>query len=56
MTTVTAPRHVLRVADLSPEELEQVLDLAARMKADPGGWTEALRGRALASIFEKPPV
>ena len=54
MTTVTAPRHVLRVADLSPEELEQVLDLAARMKADPGGWTEALRGRALASIFEKP--
>ena len=53
MTTVTAPRHVLRVADLSPEELEQVLDLATRMKADPGGWTEALRGRALASIFEK---
>ena len=54
MTTVTAPRHVLRVADLSPAELEQVLVLAARMKADPGGWTEALRGQALASFFEKP--
>lgn len=54
MTTVTAPRHMLRVSDLSSGELERVLDLAARMKADPGGWTEALPGRALAAIFAKP--
>jgi ornithine carbamoyltransferase len=54
MTTLTTPRHVLRVADLSAEELERLLDLAARMKADPGGWTGALPGRALASLFEKP--
>ncbi|HEX5899352.1 MAG TPA: ornithine carbamoyltransferase [Solirubrobacteraceae bacterium] len=54
MTTLTAPRHVLRVADLSAGELERVLDLAARMKADPGGWTGALPGRALACLFEKP--
>jgi ornithine carbamoyltransferase len=54
MTTLTAPRHVLRVADLSAGELELVLDLAARMKADPGGWIGALPGRALASLFEKP--
>jgi ornithine carbamoyltransferase len=54
MTTLTSPGHVLRVADLSPDELDQVLDLAARMKADPGGWTGALPGRALASFFEKP--
>jgi ornithine carbamoyltransferase len=54
MTTLTAGPHVLRVADLSAEELERVLDLAARMKADPGGWTGALPGRALAALFEKP--
>jgi ornithine carbamoyltransferase len=54
MPTLTTPRHVLRVADLSTDELECLLDLAARMKADPDGWTDALRGRALASFFEKP--
>jgi ornithine carbamoyltransferase len=53
-TTVASPRHVLRVGDLSADELERVLDLAARMKADPGGWTGALPGRALAALFEKP--
>jgi ornithine carbamoyltransferase len=31
-----------------------VLDLAARMKAEPGGWTVALPGRALPALFEKP--
>jgi ornithine carbamoyltransferase len=54
MSTVTAPRHVLRVADLSVRELEQLLVLSARMKADPGGWTGALPGLALATVFEKP--
>ena len=54
MTTLTTPRHVLRVADLSARELEQVLDLAVRMKADPGGFVDALPGRTLAAIFEKP--
>ena len=54
MTTLTSPRHVLRLADLTAEELERLLDLAARMKADPGGWTSALPGRALAGLFEKP--
>ena len=54
MPTLTIPRHVLRMADLSADELERLLELAARMKADPGGWTDALRGRALASFFEKP--
>ncbi len=53
-TAVTTPRHVLRVADLSAEELTAVLDLAARMKADPAGWTDALPGLALAALFEKP--
>jgi ornithine carbamoyltransferase len=54
MPTLTKRRHVLRAADLSAEEFERLLDLAVRMKADPGGWTGMLRGRALASFFEKP--
>jgi ornithine carbamoyltransferase len=53
-TAVITPRHVLRIADLSAEELTAVLDLAARMKADPAGWTGALPGLALAALFEKP--
>lgn len=54
MTTLTTPHHVLRVSDLEAEQVEQLLDLAARMKAEPDGWTTALPGRALAAIFEKP--
>jgi ornithine carbamoyltransferase len=53
-TTVTTPRHILRLADLTAEELSRLLVLAERMKADPCGWTGALPGRALAAVFEKP--
>jgi nucleotide-binding universal stress UspA family protein len=53
-TAVTTPRHVLRVADLAAEELTAVIDLAARMKANPAAWTGALPGLALAALFEKP--
>jgi ornithine carbamoyltransferase len=52
--TVTTPRHVLRVADLSADELGRVLALAARMKAEPSAWTGAFPGRALATVFEQP--
>ncbi|MGZ4268336.1 MAG: ornithine carbamoyltransferase [Solirubrobacteraceae bacterium] len=52
MAIATTPRHVLRVADLSAAELEAVLDLAARMKADPGACVGALPGRALACVFD----
>ena len=52
--TMTTPRHVLRVADLSADELSHVLALAERMKASPDAWTGALPGRALASVFEMP--
>jgi ornithine carbamoyltransferase len=52
--TVTTPRHLLRAADLSADELGQVLALAERMKAGPDGWTGALPGRALAVVCEQP--
>jgi len=46
-------RDYLSVDDLSEAELAQVLDLAARMKADPRLHGEALAGKAAALIFEK---
>jgi ornithine carbamoyltransferase len=45
-------RHFLRDDDLSPAEQAEVLDLAARLKADPNGH-KPLAGKAVAAIFEK---
>jgi ornithine carbamoyltransferase len=49
MSTV---RHFLRDDDLTPDEQAEVLDLAARMKADPLGFP-VLAGKSVATIFEK---
>jgi ornithine carbamoyltransferase len=46
-------RDYLSVDDLSDLELTDVLDLAARMKADPTPYRGALAGKAAALIFEK---
>jgi len=57
MTTLietAAPTDLLRIADMAPSHIEQLLDLAARMKANPYKWTKALRGQSLACFFEKP--
>jgi len=53
-TTVETGRQVLRVADLDALELRQLLALAARMKATPWAWHDALPGRTLVALFEKP--
>jgi ornithine carbamoyltransferase len=50
----TMPAHVLRAADLDADQLADVLRDAARMKRDPYGWTQALPGRTLVTLFEKP--
>ena len=47
-------RDYLSVADLSPDELRTLLDLAARLKTDPGAYRDRLRDRSVALIFEKP--
>ena len=47
-------RHFGRVSDLAPDELRDVLELAAAMKAEPAHCENALRGEAVACIFEKP--
>ena len=45
-------RHFLRDDDLSPQEQTDILDLAARFKADRNG-DRSLEGRSIAVIFEK---
>ena len=49
-------RDLLRIADLTPAELESILALAARLKADHRARRPhpLLAGRTLAMIFEKP--
>ena len=45
---------LISVADLSPEEVASVLDLALRVKAKPGDFRGALAGKQLVLFFEKP--
>lgn len=45
---------LLRIADLTKPQLERLLELAARMKAEPHDWSDVLRGQSLACFFEKP--
>lgn len=47
-------KHLLSLKDYSPAEIEEILDLSARVKADPRAYGEALKGRSLAMIFQKP--
>jgi ornithine carbamoyltransferase len=47
-------RHYLSVDDLTSVELGEVLDLASQLKADRSRHADALAGRSIALIFEKP--
>jgi ornithine carbamoyltransferase len=47
-------RDYLSVDDLTPDELSGLLDLSAKVKAQPGDVASALRRRSVAMIFEKP--
>ena len=47
-------RHFTRVADFSSDELELVLDTAARIKDAPREEQQVLPGRSLGMIFQKP--
>jgi ornithine carbamoyltransferase len=44
----------LSIRDFTPEQIEKLLDLAMRIKLHPEAYTEALKGKTLALIFEKP--
>jgi len=44
----------LTIKDFSPAQIQHLLDLATKIKANPSAYTESLKGKALAMIFEKP--
>ncbi|MCX4242741.1 ornithine carbamoyltransferase [Paraliomyxa miuraensis] len=46
-------RHLRSLLDLTPAETNRVVDLAVEVKANPGAYTEALRGKSVAMIFAK---
>jgi ornithine carbamoyltransferase len=48
------PRDFLTIDDLSPEELNHLLELAEKTKQSPGDTAHRLGGRSVALIFEKP--
>jgi len=54
VTVATTVRHFTRISDLNAEELEQLLDLAGRVKEHPTRYEGSLHGRTIACIFEKP--
>ena len=47
-------KDFLSIRDFSPQEIGQFLHVACQLKAHPGGYTSALKGKTLAMIFEKP--
>ena len=47
-------KDFLSIRDFSPAEIKHLLGLAMRMKLHPEAFTEALKGKTLALIFEKP--
>jgi ornithine carbamoyltransferase len=49
-----ARKHFISLKDFSREEIEALFELAAAMKADPAPWSQALQGKSLAMIFQKP--
>ena len=44
----------LSIRDFSPDKIRELLDLAADIKASPKTYADALKGKTLAMIFEKP--
>ncbi len=48
--------HFLSIADLTPDELHSLLDLATRLKSEwrDGGNKPVLKGKSLALVFQKP--
>ncbi|MEM9453683.1 MAG: ornithine carbamoyltransferase [Myxococcota bacterium] len=46
-------RHLRSLLDLSPAETARIVDLAAEVKANPGGHASALAGKSVAMIFAK---
>jgi ornithine carbamoyltransferase len=50
----TTLRNFARVSDLTTDALTELLELAEEMKEHPARFEDALRGRSIACVFEKP--
>ncbi len=53
MSDKQKPKNFLDLAQWSRSELDDVLDLATRLKADPAKFSRSLAGKSLAMIFKK---
>lgn len=49
-----AHRHLISLHDLTPVEVESLLNMAQRVKAAPSRYHHALEGKSLAMLFERP--
>jgi ornithine carbamoyltransferase len=47
-------RHLLSLKDYAREDIEEIFELAAQVKADPHAYGGVLQGKSLAMIFQKP--
>src|SRR5205823_13114300 len=46
-------KHFLSLKDVTPEQMKHIFDLSADIKKHPEKYTEALKGKTLAMIFQK---
>src|SRR2546428_6769750 len=47
-------KHLLSLKDYSRADIEEIFDLAGKVKSRPGDYRKALDGKTLAMIFQKP--
>ena len=47
-------KHLLSLKDYSRSDIEEILDLARKVKSRPGDYRKALEGKTLGMIFQKP--
>lgn len=46
-------QHFIRVRDISASDFNQIIDRAIEIKRNPAPWSESLKGKTLAMIFQK---
>ena len=46
-------KHLISLKDYSRDEIEEIFDLATRVKADPQAYSGVLQGQTLAMVFQK---
>ncbi|MBY8986660.1 MAG: ornithine carbamoyltransferase [Candidatus Lokiarchaeota archaeon] len=47
-------RHLTKISDLTKEECEKIINISIKIKANPGGFSDFLKGETLLMLFEKP--